>query len=156
MTDLFHELRVADLQLFYFLDRETVLQPRHNFLLKIDNLRILVIPKEVCHSAKQVSVDFVAAHHLLLLGKLAHQLCHVFQGHIRRVSLGCVNDCLDLAVNIVEGLKEMHISQLDPQLILIVQEDGLVLDFDMTIDVETILHIAYISLIEEVMHNRRD
>lgn len=50
----------------------------------------------------------------------------------------------------------MHISQLDPQLILIVQEDGLVLDFDMTIDVETILHIAYISLIEEVMHNRRD
>ena len=55
-------------------------------------------------------MDLEPTHHLLLFRQLAHELCHVFQLHIRGVCLTCVNDALDLAVNIIKGLQEVHIT----------------------------------------------
>ena len=65
-------------------------------------------------------MDLVAPHHLLLLRQLSHQLGHVFHRHVRRVSLAGVHDALNLAVNVVECFEEVHVPQLDPELVLIV------------------------------------
>ena len=99
-------------------------------------------------------MNLVATHHLLLLRQLPHQLGHVLQRHVRRVSLARVDDALDLAVNVIESLQEVHVSQLDPELVLVVQVDWLVIDFDEAVSRNTVFNINDVRLVEEVVHNR--
>ena len=92
-------------------------------------------------SAKQVGMNFVPAHHFLLLGQFPHQLGHVFHLHFRCVCLASVYYTLDLTIDIIEGLQEMHVAQLDPQFILVIDKYGLIINFCRAVHIEAIFDI---------------
>lgn len=99
-------------------------------------------------------MDLKASHHFLLLWQTAHEFSHVLQRHVRRISLASVNDALNLAVNVIEGLKEVHVAQLDPQLVLVIQVHRLIVYLDETVGCHTIFDVYCIGLIEEVVDDR--
>jgi len=99
-------------------------------------------------------MDLEPFHHLLLLRKLTHHLCHVFQSHLRCVCLGSVDDALNLFINIVERLQEMHVAQFNPQLILVIQMNYLIFNFNGSICIDSILDIDHIRLVKEIVHHR--
>ena len=74
----------------------------------------MVLLETSSDSAQQIGMNFVPTHHFLLLGQFPHQLSHVFHLHFRCVGLTCVHYALDLTIDIIEGLQEMHVAQLDP------------------------------------------
>lgn len=100
-------------------------------------------------------MDLVSSHHLLLLGELPHQLSHVGQGHVRCVGLRCVYDALDLVVNVLKRLEEVHVSEKHPELILVIDKDGLVVDFDGAIFFNAVLDVDHVCLVEEIVNHRR-
>lgn len=131
-------------------------QARHNQLLKVDHLGDVRCLQVLCDSLQQVSVDLETSHHLLLLWQLSHELGHIRQGHTRRVCLRSVDDALDLVVDVLESLKEVHVAEQDPQFILIVQNHHLILYFDRAIGFDAIFDIHHVCLVEKVVGNRRD
>ena len=75
-------------------------------------------------------MNLIRTKHFLLLGQLSHKLNHVLAGKLSGVCLGRIHDALNLSVDIVQGFEEVHVSQVDPELVCITQMDSLVFDLD--------------------------
>ena len=101
-------------------------------------------------------MDLVSTKHLLLLRQLAHKLNHVLAGQLSGVCLGRIHYALDLTIDIVESLKEVHVSQVDPKIVLVTQMDSLVLNLGCTFITQAVFDINNVRLIEEIMSYRSD
>jgi len=99
-------------------------------------------------------MNLKAFHHFLLLGNSAHEFSEILGLHVGGIGLAAVHDVLYLPVHVVKSLQKVHVSQLDPLLILITEDDIFVFNFDVAFSVDTVFDIHGIRLVEEVVHYR--